>query len=143
MQANQQINEASAPENHDEMKYMHDKYRKRQGQTTINFGAQQQTNFKQNHFSSFDNNKYPAGVYKPKVHVPMQTMASHMSSQYSTVNTSRERVKTAKANQGFGNYPQTANFTEYDSVKQTSVTVNSPRSIINRINSPERQNNTA
>jgi hypothetical protein len=143
MQANQEITKESNLEVRDEMKYMHDKYRKRQGQTAINFGAKQQNTLRQNHFSSYDETKHPAGVYIAKVQVPRKSMASHLSSQYSTVNTSRERVKTANKNQGFGNTPQVANFTEYDSVIQKLVNVNSPRLANNRMNSPVRQNNAA
>ena len=41
MQANQGITEEIAPENCTEMKNIHDKYRKRQGQTTFKMGGGQ------------------------------------------------------------------------------------------------------
>jgi len=39
MQSNQEITKSSAPENHSQMKSMHDRYRNRQGKTTFNLGS--------------------------------------------------------------------------------------------------------
>ena len=93
MQTNQGITEEIAPENCTEMKNIHDKYRKRQGQTTFKMGGgQNKTAISNGNFKSFDNTKQAAGVYKPKVQVPRQSMESHMSSKFSTVSTSRENI---------------------------------------------------
>ena len=81
-----------------------------------NLGGNKQASGSKNPASSADAVP-PAGIYKPKVQVPRKPMGSHISSQYSTVNTSREKARQK---------PEVVSFNEYDTIHKKSLSVNSP-----------------
>lgn len=88
MMANKEITDTIAPENHTEMKTIHDRYRKRQGKSTLNIGKKPEMTSCRIDFKTFDNSKGTAGIYKPKVEVQRKSMESHMSSKFSIMSTS-------------------------------------------------------
>ena len=57
-----------------------------------------------------------AGEYKPKVQVPRKSMGSHLTSQFSTMNTTRDKASSMK--QISPSDSQVPNFDEYDTVKK-------------------------